>query len=309
MEKKQRSAEPSVEKKQRSAEPSAEPTVEKKQRSTQPALEKDSELSETRPVARPLKAVREILAASAAEMKAAGKIKGRKPKCNDDDALPELPQPVRELDSDMEADGEPEPLTRREQLTLAPKAKAKSKAKGKAKSKAKAKAKPGLTDADGVPANPKQPAKKRKAAEVQLPADEGGMDGVDAEASSHDKGKGKVSGRGKGKDGTRGPANEAARTQLSPTAVMDILQQDDWMMQSVMACLDFKTAPEEIPTKDTPERLPAYDCWQLSVYWTRNTISLLHRNPKPPHRYCGNFTSGGSGNLAVALELIQDFAS
>ena len=310
-----------------------DPKPAKKQRSCEPGDSDmgDSAMHEGRPVARPLKALKDMLATKAAEMRMA--------------RAAELEESVlKPADSAEVGANDAEVLTRRDQLSLAPAPKAKGKAKAKAKGKAQTKAKATGSE-DQAPApkakgrgskakvpedalnevakSPKPPAKRAaKVPEAKVPEDAAKVpedapnevaESPNPPAKGANKGRGRGGRKGKGKapnvseEPVNAPAN--ARQLRTPQEVMDYLHNDDWMMQAVLQTLEaLKTPAEEIPTRDTPQKLPAFDHWQLSVYWTRCSIGLLHKKVKPPHIYCGCFSAGGSDNLAVAVDLIQDYA-
>ena len=94
---------------------------------------------------------------------------------------------------------------------------------------------------------------------------------------------------------------------LEPSQIMDILHADDLKMR---ICLDFMDALDRPPpTKKYPQGLPVYKFWQLSVYWTRNTVGLLKKSESgSPNQYVGTLTHGGSGCLSLVLESVSHFA-
>ena len=93
---------------------------------------------------------------------------------------------------------------------------------------------------------------------------------------------------------------------MTPKEIMDSLQHDDTAMQIV---IDQITAlGNEAPTKENQEKLPSYQYWQLSTYWSRGSVGAIRRTPSGP-KYVGTFASGGSVGMAVALESMDHFAA
>ena len=226
------------------------------------------------------------------------------------------------------------PLTRREQLGInpepAPKSKAKAKAKGKAKASPKPKAKgtgkgkgkgkkkqPGTAHTSSAskaaPNNEKEMAKKD---DIDDDEDPDGLKIEDAAHAETRKPKPKTLRKPKTKavpksnpdlagsklqDDTQQPSIE---TQVA--AIMDHLHRNDLSFRIVRDQLRaMETTP---PTKQEQDGLPKLEHWQLSVYWTRNSIGMLRKNAKGPNTYVGTLTGGGWHNIAVALESVDHFA-
>ncbi|CAE7770537.1 unnamed protein product [Symbiodinium sp. CCMP2592] len=229
--------------------------------------------------------------------------------------------------------------TRREQLKLQPAPKAKGKAKAKAKAKASARA-PSPHENSAEPSMPSSADAGRGA---RPSVSEEGSDGkAKGKGPSGGRGRGKGGrgrggrgGRGKGKgpsesghEGGKGGAEGAdlepenrkgkgkgkkgstgASTRVTPSEVMDVLQEDDLMMRMTLELKDaMNLPPEEIPSIEDQRKVKRYEHWRLSMYWTRNTVGVLRlHGPRTQPTYCGTLAAGGSDNIAVAQEAADQF--
>ena len=101
------------------------------------------------------------------------------------------------------------------------------------------------------------------------------------------------------------PRQGMAIESMTAEQIMDVLHGCDLAMRIVVDQLSAMDGTS-IPTKACQAGLPRYDCWQLSTYWTRNAVGMLHKCG-PPHKYAATFASGGSDGMAVALESASHF--
>ena len=177
----------------------------------------------TRPVARPLQALKDKLAAAAAEMRVA---KAKKRKATASASCPSTPETKEKDLSDVaEAGIEEEAFTRREQLTMQPAPKAKGKAKAKAKAKGKAAGEPSAPET-GEPktAAKSKPAKKQvDAASIADGAEPvAGNEGLANDAADEQVVEKAATVAGRGGRGRGGRGRGRGRGSKAPDAVEDL---------------------------------------------------------------------------------------
>ena len=202
-------------------------------------------------------------------------------------------------------------FTRRNQLELKPAPKAKGKAKA-ATAKTKA--------ADEAKINPADDAKID-------PADDAKIDPADDAALAP-----KLKAAGKAKPGTKkAPKAKAAPAasevqepqakrrllgrsrappDMEPREVMDILHEpgNETIFDVVMQMVEAMKSKGDPPSIDKPGAMPEFKYWDLSKYWTRNSLGVLFKAPGRSPVYCGTFSAARSENMWVAIEAVSAFA-
>ena len=192
-----------------------------------------------------------------------------------------------------------------------PKAKAKAKAKAKGKSMPKGKAK---SKAKKIDQAPKVTAEPESAPDAEAQASEASASEAPAheapsrEAPAHEAPSRPAAGASEAL--VAAAARPVSRpVDLTADEVMDLLQGDEQKMFIVMDQLEAQKGVEQHGAITKREELPVYKHWNLSVYWTRNNIGLIRKNPCPPHPHVAIMAHGGFNNLAVAAASIKHLVS